>query len=249
MTDHIQVSRDGAVQIIRFNRAEKKNAITDAMYHSLSEALEKGEADETVSVHILLGQSGVFTAGNDVADFMQFAVGAARLDEAGVARYLRLQPDITKPFLAGVDGVAVGIGTTLLFHCDMVFATPASQFSTPFVNLGLVAENASSLLAPRIMGGVRAFEMLALAERFDAERAREAGVINAVVEPDQLEAHVIETAQRLAAKPQQALRRTKALLKGDSTELHAVSRRESEIFAERLGSDEAREAFMAFMAR
>ncbi|MEM0922923.1 MAG: enoyl-CoA hydratase-related protein, partial [Pseudomonadota bacterium] len=125
----------------------------------------------------------------------------------------------------------------------------ASQFSTPFVNLGLVAENASSLLAPRIMGGVRAFEMLALAERFDAERAREAGVINAVVEPDKLEAHVIEIAQRLAAKPQQALRRTKALLKGDSAEVHAVSRSESEIFAERLGSDEAREAFMAFMAR
>ncbi|MEL6477567.1 MAG: crotonase/enoyl-CoA hydratase family protein [Pseudomonadota bacterium] len=248
MTEHIQVTRDGAVQTIRFNRAEKKNAITDAMYHALAEALEAGEADDSISVHVLLGQPGVFTAGNDVLDFMQFAAGAD-LGKSGVARYLRLQPDIGKPFLAGVDGLAVGIGTTLLFHCDMVFATPGAQFSTPFVNLGLVAENASSLLAPRIMGGVRAFELLALAERFDAERACQAGIINAVVAPEELEAKVLDTAQRLAEKPQQALRQTKALLKGDSAEIHAASRRESEIFAERLQSEEARNAFMAFMAR
>ncbi|MEM6905283.1 MAG: enoyl-CoA hydratase-related protein, partial [Pseudomonadota bacterium] len=227
---------------------EKKNAITNDMYHGLVDALEAGEADESVHVHVLFGHPGVFTAGNDVMDFVKLAQGSG-LAESGVARYLRLQPDIQKPFLAAVDGLAVGIGTTLLFHCDMVFATPGSEFMTPFVDLGLVAENASSLLAPRIMGAQRAFEMLALAERFSAERAAEAGLVNAVLPPERLEPHTMEIAARLAAKPQQALRLTKQLLKGDSAPVHEVSRREADLFAARLKSTEAQQAFLAFMSR
>lgn len=248
MSEHIQVTRDGAVQLIRFDRPEKKNAITDTMYHALTDALEAGEADDSVSVHVLMGHPGVFTAGNDVGDFMKLAQGT-NMAEAGVARYLQRQPEIAKPFLAAVDGLAVGIGTTLLMHCDMVFATPDSRFMTPFVDLGLVAENASSLIAPRIMGAQRAFEMLALGEAFDGARAREAGLVNALVPAHELEAHALAIAHRLAAKPQEALRLTKALLKGDSGEIHARSRRESEIFHQRLSSAEAHQAFAAFMAR
>ncbi|MEM9100254.1 MAG: enoyl-CoA hydratase-related protein, partial [Pseudomonadota bacterium] len=140
---HIETNRDGAVQMIRFNRPEKKNAITNQMYLDLAEAIETGEADDAISVHLLLGHPGAFTAGNDVGDFLMIAQTGS-LSGSGVERYLTVQPRIEKPILAAVDGLAVGIGTTLLFHCDMVFATPESRFITPFVNLGLVAENASS---------------------------------------------------------------------------------------------------------
>ncbi|MEM9096974.1 MAG: enoyl-CoA hydratase-related protein, partial [Pseudomonadota bacterium] len=151
--------------------------------------------------------------------------------------------------LAAVDGLAVGIGTTLLFHCDMVFATPESRFITPFVNLGLVAENASSLIGPRAMGYQRAFELLAMGEPFSAARAVEAGFVNAVIAPEDLEAHALAVAQKLAGLPQQALRATKRLMKGDIAPVVDASQREGEIFAERLASDEAKQAFMAFMAR
>ncbi|MEM9044703.1 MAG: crotonase/enoyl-CoA hydratase family protein [Pseudomonadota bacterium] len=245
---HIELTRHDAVQMIRFNRPEKKNAITNQMYHDLAEAIETGEADETVSVHLLLGHPGAFTAGNDVGDFLMIAQSGS-LSGSGVERYLKIQPRINKPIVAAIDGLAVGIGTTLLFHCDMVFATPESRFITPFVNLGLVAENASSLIAPQAMGYQRAFEMLAMGEPFSAERAREAGFVNAVLAPELLEAHALETAQKLAAMPQQALRATKRLMKGDIEPVVAASLREAEIFAERLSSDEAKQAFMAFMSR
>ncbi|MBY8975468.1 crotonase/enoyl-CoA hydratase family protein [Rhodobacteraceae bacterium NNCM2] len=248
MSELIEVTRDGAVQMVRFNRPEKKNAITNQMYHDLSAALEAGEADEAVHVHLLLGHPGAFTAGNDVGDFLSIAQSGS-IEDTGVARYLQLQPEIDKPLIAAVDGLAVGIGTTLLFHCDMVFATLESRFITPFVNLGLVAENASSLLAPRQMGPQRAFELLAMGEPFTAERAREAGLVNAVLPPEELEPHALATARKLANLPQQALRLTKKLLKGDTAPIHATSRREAEIFAERLTSDEARQAFVAFMSR
>ncbi|MEM7237953.1 MAG: enoyl-CoA hydratase-related protein, partial [Pseudomonadota bacterium] len=139
MTSHIETTRTGAVQKIRFNRPEKKNAITNQMYHDLAAAIETGEADDDVSVHLLLGHPGAFTAGNDVGDFLTIAQSGS-LSGSGVERYLKLQPEIDKPVIAAVDGLAVGIGTTLLFHCDMVFATPESRFITPFVDLGLVAE-------------------------------------------------------------------------------------------------------------
>ncbi|MEM9370903.1 MAG: crotonase/enoyl-CoA hydratase family protein [Pseudomonadota bacterium] len=248
MSTHIEITRNGAVQTIRFNRPEKKNAITNQMYHDLAAAIEDGEADDGVSVHLLLGHPGAFTAGNDVGDFLSIAQNGG-LSGSGVERYLKLQPGIEKPLLAAVDGLAVGIGTTLLLHCDMVFATPESRFITPFVDLGLVAENASSLIGPRLMGHQRAFEMLGMCEPFSAERAREAGIVNAVVAPEDLEAHAEAAAQRLAAKPQQALRSTKRLLKGDTAEIRSASMREAEIFAERLTSDEARNAFIAFMSR
>ena len=245
---HMETAREGTVQTIRFNRPEKKNAITNQMYHDLAEAIETGEADEAVSVHLLLGHPGAFTAGNDVGDFLMIAQSGS-LSGSGVERYLTLQPRIEKPILAAVDGLAVGIGTTLLFHCDMVFATPESRFITPFVDLGLVAENASSLIAPQAMGYQRAFEMLAMGTPFSAERAEAAGIVNAIVAPEELEAYAMATAQKLAAKPQQALRATKRLMKGDIEPVVAASLREAEIFAERLSSDEAKQAFMAFMAR
>lgn len=245
---HIETNRDGAVQMIRFNRPEKKNAITNQMYLDLAEAIETGEADDAISVHLLLGHPGAFTAGNDVGDFLMIAQTGS-LSGSGVERYLTVQPRIEKPILAAVDGLAVGIGTTLLFHCDMVFATPESRFITPFVNLGLVAENASSLIGPRAMGYQRAFELLAMGEPFSAARAVEAGFVNAVIAPEDLEAHALAVAQKLAGLPQQALRATKRLMKGDIAPVVDASQREGEIFAERLASDEAKQAFMAFMAR
>ncbi|MEM8791561.1 MAG: crotonase/enoyl-CoA hydratase family protein [Pseudomonadota bacterium] len=245
---HIELTRDGAVQIIRFNRPEKKNAITNQMYHDLAQAIEDGEADDAISVHLLMGHAGAFTAGNDVGDFLSVAQSGS-LSGSGVERYLTLQPQIEKPLLAAVDGLAVGIGTTLLFHCDMVFATPESTFRTPFVDLGLVAENASSLLGPQSMGYQRAFELLAMGEPFSAERAREAGLINAIVPQAELETQARAIAAKLAAKPQQALRLTKRLMKGDVAPVQEASRAEAEIFAERLKSEEAMQAFMSFMSR
>lgn len=248
MTNHISVTRDGAVQVLRFDRVEKKNAITDAMYHALADALEEGERDAAVRAHLLLGKEGVFTAGNDVADFVRLAQSGEALN-AGVGRYLAVQTRIEKPLLAAVDGLAIGIGTTLLFHCDMVFATERSQFATPFVDLGLVPENASSLLAPLLMGPQRAFEMLALGERFSAERAVECGFVNRILPVEELEPHALDIATRLAAKPPEALRLAKSLMRTNRDAIEAASKREAKIFAERLTAAETQQAFAAFLSR
>jgi len=247
VTDHILVERQGAIQIIRMNRPDKKNALTRAMYAKMSAALAGGDADPAVRVHVFLGVPGAFSSGNDLADFMVMATGGDGGTE--VWDFLMALVKVEKPVLSGVDGIAVGIGTTLNLHCDLTFATPRTVFRTPFVDLGLIPEAGSSLLAPQIMGRQAAFALLGLGEGFSAERAKAVGLIYEVVEENALEASVLAAAGQIAAKPPQALKIARDLLRGPVDALVARIREEAELFQARLKSDEARVALMAFMTR
>jgi enoyl-CoA hydratase/carnithine racemase len=249
MTTNIDIARADGVQSIRFARPEKKNALIPAMYTAMVGAITAGEADPEVGVHLFLGSSNVFTAGNDISDFAARAMSGSSVLEGPVLDFLRLLPRIEKPLVAAVDGLAIGIGTTLLMHCDLVYASPAARLQTPFLDLGLVPEAGSSLLGPRIMGHARAFELLVLGEAFDAERARQAGLINAIIRADALEETAMEAARRLAMKPREALLASRKLMRGNPAELSAAIEAEAVLFAQRLASKEARTAFAAFFAR
>lgn len=247
MSDHIVIESLGPVQIIRMNRPDKKNALTRAMYRAMAEALRAGDADPAIRVHVFLGVPGAFSAGNDLNDFFAIATGG----ESGleVWDFLTALAGAQKPIVSGVDGIAVGIGTTLNLHCDLTFATPRTTFRTPFVDLGLVPEAGSSLLVPSVIGRQQAFALLALGEGFSAEKALAAGLIYAVVEEDELEASVLKAAETIAAKPPEALKITRDLLLGDRGELLDRIQEEGEHFRERLKSEEARQALAAFLGR
>jgi len=247
VTDHILVERQGAIQIIRMNRPDKKNALTRAMYAKMSQTLAQGDADPAVRVNVFLGVPGAFSSGNDLADFMVVATGGDGGTE--VWDFLMALARVEKPIVSGVDGIAVGIGTTINLHCDLTFATPRTVFRTPFVDLGLVPEAGSSLLAPRILGQQGAFALLGLGEGFSAERAKAVGLIYEVVEEDALEASVLAAAGQIAAKPPQALKIARDLMRGSRDDLIARIGEESEHFRDRLKSDEARAALTAFMTR
>ncbi len=247
MSEHILVERRGAIQVIRMNRPDKKNALTRAMYQAMSQALVEGDADPAIRVHVFFGVPGAFSAGNDLHDFMAIATGG----EGGleVWNFLAALAGSQKPIVSGVDGIAVGIGTTINLHCDLTFATPRTLFRTPFVDLGLVPEAGSSLLVPSIAGRQQAFALLGLGEGFSAERAKDAGLIYAVVGEDRLEAAVLEAAAFVAAKPPEALKIARDLIVGPRDAVMARIREEGEHFQARLKSDEARAALMAFMTR
>lgn len=247
MTDHVVVERQGAVQVIRMNRADKKNALTRAMYAAMAAALADADADPQVRATVFFGLPGAFSSGNDLADFLAVATGGEGGRE--VWDFLLALARSQKPLLSGVDGIAVGIGTTLNLHCDLTFATPRTVFRTPFVDLGLVPEAASSLLVPRIIGRQDAFALLGLGEGFSAERAKAAGLIYAIVNEDTLEAAVLAKAEEIAAKPPQALKIARDLMLGSREEVIARIEEEGRHFGERLQSDEARAAFVAFMNR
>ena len=247
MSDHILVERHGAVQVIRMNRPDKKNALTRAMYRRMSQALAEGDADPAVRVHVFLGVSGAFSAGNDLNDFMAVATGGEGGLEAW--NFILTLARAQKPVVSGVDGIAVGIGMTLNLHCDLTFATPRTLFRTPFVDLGLVPEAGSSLILPATLGRQQAFALLGLGEGFSAEQAKAAGLIYAVVEEDRLEPAVMEAAGQIAAKPPEALRISRDLMLGNREQLLARMHEETDLFQERLKSDEARAAFVAFMSR
>jgi enoyl-CoA hydratase/carnithine racemase len=253
VSEHILVDRPqeqgGAVQVIRFNRPDKKNAITQDMYATMVEALRSGDADEAVRSHVFLGTPECFTAGNDMQDFLGYAI-SGRASEGHVNHFLKQLAMMKKPMIAGVDGLAIGIGTTMHFHCDLTFATPRSQFRTPFVDLALLPEAGSSLLGPAAMGHQRAFAMLAAGIGFSAEEARDAGLIYGVVSEEALERETLAAAAMIASKPPQAMQIARDLLRGGQR--GAVAARieeESALFGERLSSPEARAAFEAFMAR
>lgn len=248
MSDEVLVEQRGEVQLIRLNRPAKKNALTRAMYETVTEALRTGESDGAVAVHVIAGTDGVFCAGNDIQDFARRATDLG--SPGGASSFIQSLPALEKPLIAAVDGLAIGVGVTMLFHCDLVYASPAASFRTPFLDLGLVMEAASSLLAPQVMGHQRAFEMLCLGEPFDAEAAYRAGFVNRIVPPDALEAEALKAAARLAAKPRAALIAAKRLMKmgGKDRALEQMSR-EATLFAELLQSAEAREAFAAFLEK
>jgi enoyl-CoA hydratase/carnithine racemase len=247
MSDTLLTRLDAGVLHVTFNRPEKKNAFTHAMYTRGAEALEEAATDAAVRVVRLSGAGGSFTAGNDLGDFLE---NPPTGEDSAVFRFLRALIALDKPVVAGVEGAAVGIGTTMLLHCDYVAASERARFALPFVNLGLVPEAASSLLLPQVAGGALASELLMFGEPFDAATALRAGIVNRVLAPDALEAHVAERAAALAQKPAQALQLTKRLMRTPQREaVGATLRREGAEFVQRLGSDEAREAFMAFMSR
>jgi enoyl-CoA hydratase/carnithine racemase len=244
---HLLVERQGAVQRITINRPEKKNALTAAMYAAFAEAIQVAEGDAGVRVMLVAGAGDAFTAGNDLQDFL------ANPPHAGnrpVLDFLHVFSHAAKPIVAAVHGVAVGIGTTMLAHCDLVYAAEGTRFSTPFVNLGLCPENASSFLLPALAGYQRAAELLMLGEPFDAAKAREIGLVNAVVPAAELAATATAAAQKLAAKPPASLRLTKRLMRRAwLPEIEAALAEESKAFAERLASPEAKEAFTAFLEK
>lgn len=247
MSEHILIERKGAVQIIRLNRADKKNAITRAMYAEMAKALADGDADDAVRVHVFLGVPGAFSSGNDMQDFMAAASGGSLGND--ILDFLAALSCAKKPIVSGVDGLAIGIGTTIHLHCDLTFATSHALFRTPFVDLGLVPEAASSLLAPPLMGHQKAFALLALGHGFDAQAALEAGLVYKIVESNDLETEVLKAAEEIAAKPPQAMQIARALMRLPAEPVADRIAREAQHFAERLTSNEAREAVMAFLSR
>lgn len=247
MNDHVLLDRRQAINVIRMNRPDKKNAITRAMYAAMAQALRDGDADDGVRVHVILGVPGAFSSGNDLTDFMAVATGASGGSE--VFDFLKALACAQRPIVSGVDGIAVGIGTTINLHCDLTFATPRTEFRTPFVDLGLVPEAGSSLLAPRVLGRQQSFALLALGEGLSAERAREAGLIYAVVAEDALEQTVLAAAEGIAQKPPEALKIARDLMLGPRELLVARIEEEAAHFQERLKSAEARNALVAFMNR
>jgi enoyl-CoA hydratase/carnithine racemase len=244
MTEHIRIEHKDHILTLTFARPDKKNAITNAMYGALADAILAAETDQAVRVIVLRGEGDMFTAGNDVGEFAMMATGAFN-SERHVSRFVDAIARSTKPLVAAVQGRAVGIGTTMLLHCDFVVLAEDAQLSTPFVNLALVPEAASTLLMPLRVGYARAYEMFALGETMNAPTALQLGVANRVVPLGKLHAEAATVAARLAKLPAGSLAATKRLMRNAEL-LSAQIDAESRIFAERLKTAEAREAFTAF---
>jgi enoyl-CoA hydratase/carnithine racemase len=247
MSDTLLTNLEAGVLTLTFNRPQKKNAFTGEMYDAAARTLLDADSNDAVRVVVLTGSAGAFTAGNDLKDFLEKPPAG---EDSPVFRFLRALAHHSRPLVAGVDGVAVGIGTTLLLHCDYVVASERALFSMPFVNLGLSPEGASSVLLPRVAGMALASELLMFGDPFDAPTALRAGIVNQVVPEASLAEVVQKRATTLAAKPVESLRLTKRLLREPlrATVDDALSR-EGALFIQRLGSAEAREAFNAFLAK
>ncbi len=248
MTDLVLTEQQGHVLVVRINRPDRKNALTHAMYTALGDAVEQAHENAAIRCVLFTGSEECFTAGNDLSDFAAGLPGA--FEETPVGRFLFLLATATKPAVAAVNGPAVGIGTTLLLHCDMVFAGNNARFQMPFANLGLCPEGGSSLLLPSWLGRVRAAELLMLGGAFTADDAYRLGLINRICEPTDTEATALDTCQKLAAQAPAALRATKELLNRPTLEeLKTTMLVEGKKFSERLKSPEAAEAFKAFMEK
>lgn len=247
MTDHILVEKSGGVLTLTFNRPEKKNAITHAMYQALGDAIDAAEFDKDVRCILIQSNGDMFTAGNDLSDFAAVNAGDAGANEArrGGNPLLAALARAKTPLVAAVNGRAVGVGTTMLLHCDLVYVSEDALLTTPFVNLALVPEAASSLTLPSRIGHARAFSMFVLGEAVDAKKAVEWGIANAVVPADQLRARARAAADAVAARPPAAVVITKALMR-DAAAISAQMDEEGAHFAAQLKSPEAKEAFAAF---
>ena len=243
----ILVHTEAGITTITLNRVDKKNSLTRAMYATLADTFEAAAQGTEVRVVVLQGDLAIFSAGNDIGDFLQQPPST---QDSPVFRFLRAIATFPKPVVAAVCGPAVGIGTTLLFHCDLVYAGDNAAFSMPFVNLGLCPEAASSLLVPQMLGYHRAAEALLLGEPFMAEAALEVGLVNRVVPPTECNAMAQAQAKKLAAKPLTALIETKRLLKkGQTAPVLERMAEEGESFGRMLLEPAAREAFTAFMTK
>jgi len=246
MTSLVSTELDAGVLTVRMNRPEKKNALTGEMYAALSDAIDRAASDRAVHVVLVTGSGGVFTAGNDIADFL------APQDpghERPVSRFLLTLARTDVPLLAAVDGLAVGVGTTMLLHFDRVFATARSRFSLPFINLGLVPEAGSSMLLVETCGYRKAAELLLLGERFSAHEALDYGIVSRLCTDEALLAEATAAARALAAKPRDAMRATKRLMRRPCEPLETRIHEESLLFLQALQSPEAREALTAFLEK
>lgn len=247
MAEGVAIGREGPVHIIRFDRPEKKNAITAAMYDAMTEALDQADRDEDAVVSVFLGAPGIFCAGNDIGDFIRAASEGQQADAA--MRFIRTLATSRRPMMAGVDGMAVGVGATMLMHCDYALATRRAVFRTPFTALGLTPEAGSSLIGPRLMGHRRAFELLVMGRDMNAETALACGLVNALVAPEVLEDAALAAAHELAALPREAVLAARRLMKGEEEEVMARIDEEAALFVGRLTSPEAQAAFQAFMGK
>jgi len=246
-TSQVITEFDAGILSVRLNRPKKKNAMTHAMYSALLDALDRVASDDEVRVLFICGEGGSFCAGNDVADFL---TASGEGDSHPAVRFIRALPGIPKPVVAAVNGAAVGIGTTMLLHFDLVYAAEGARFKLPFVTLGLCPEAASSYLLPRLAGHQRAAEMLMLCEAFDAETARDIGIVTGVCPPDELFDTAMAKARALAEQAPGSLRATRELMRRGTTEvLNEVIEAELALLGERLRSPETAEAVQAFIQR
>jgi enoyl-CoA hydratase/carnithine racemase len=246
MTDWVTTNIEAGVLSISFARPAKKNAITDAMYAKVADALEDAASNDAVRVVLFRAQGDSFSAGNDINDFVAIAMGGG--GGMNVFRVLKSLAHFDKPVVAAVKGAAVGIGTTLLLNCDLVYVAEDARLSTPFVNLALAPEAASTILMPMAIGHQRAFAMFALGEVVSGTQATAWGIANQALPADQVEAAALKAAQELAMRAPRSLQLTKRLMR-DGARLWAQMERENDAFGSQLTSPEAREAFTAFAER
>ncbi len=250
MNEHIIVTDEGATRTITMRRPEKKNTLTQEMYLAMSDAIDTAQSNPNIRCMILTGRSGVFTAGNDIGDYLKAAT-----EKAETARprnsviFLQSLVNNRKPIVAAVDGIAIGIGTTIVFHCDYVIASTTASFSSPFLQYGLVPEGATSLLVPRMMGHQRAFAMLVMGRSMTAEEGREAGFVNQVVLPGHAVVEAQKVAREICALSNEALAVSRKLLKLPTEDLVRRIGQEDHFFGDRMRSPEAIAAFQNFFTR
>jgi enoyl-CoA hydratase/carnithine racemase len=250
MTEHIIVTDEESTRTITMRRPEKKNTLTQEMYLAMSDAIESAQLDPAIRCLVLTGRSGVFTAGNDIADFLQAATAK---DDGKRPRnamiFLQSLVNNAKPIIAAVDGVAIGIGTTMVLHCDYVIASTTAIFQSPFIQYGLVPEGASSLLLPRMVGHQRAFAMLVMGRAINAQSAREAGFVNTIVPPGHAMVEARKVAREICALPADAVALSRKLLKLPTEDIVRRIGQEDHFFGERMRSPEAISAFQNFFLR
>ncbi|QYC08848.1 enoyl-CoA hydratase [Brevundimonas nasdae] len=245
MSEHIRTELSDGVLSVTLNRADKKNAITQAMYAALSDAMERAKADDAIRAVLLRAEGDSFSAGNDIGDFIAIGSQTEKPFDMSVFRYLKSLADLDKPLVAAVKGRAVGIGLTMLLHCDLVVVADDALLSVPFVNLALAPEAASSLLLPAAIGHQRAFELFALGEVIDGRTALAWGLANRAVPAGDVDATAAELAAKVAARAPNSIRKTKRLMR-DAEALWVLMQREGEAFGSQMKSPEAMEAFTAF---
>lgn len=245
MSEHVRVTLDVGVLTVTLARPDKKNAITQSMYAALAEATERARTDPDVRVILFRAEGDSFCAGNDIADFISISSGTNQPTDMAVFRFLKALAELDRPAVAAVRGRAVGIGLTLLLHCDMVVVAEDALLSAPFVNLALAPEAASTMLLPAVIGHQRAFELFALGEPITGRQAADWGLANRAVAADQADEEALRLATQLAARAPNSLRLTKRLMR-DAEGLWALMQREGEAFGAQMKSPEAMEAFMAF---
>jgi len=243
----IRTATANGVATIEIARPEKKNALTQAMYSAMAEAIVAADADPAVRALLITGQPGVFTSGNDLEDFMQRPPAS---EDSPVFHFMKALAECGKPVVAAVTGAAIGIGTTMLLHCDLVYVSDEARLAMPFVGLGLVPEYASSLLIPQRVGNVKATELLLLGEPFSGERAVDLDIANAVLPAGEVVNHARRMAERFNALPPGAVRESKALMRrGQQALVQETIEVEGAVFGKRLRSPEAMEAFQAFFQK